>query len=492
MKVDLTKLCKHWNRLQLSLAVLFSVALLGLVYLAIDFFNEINTSGASLDTLFFVTLGVLINTYIVYTTWADSATLSELAFKRLRRMFLIILILQLSAVVLGVCMFVFILYVFSEGVIFIDLELKKQINALEVVSAFFIGSGSISAIYTIWNLFAINSVLNSQIPGLNASLKKILLERYLTYSKAPREASWLIRIDQPVGLLWISVGAICFLVAAKVDDFLWNIALQEKSPPQLFQYASSAVGVFGAWCILKGRTFFTPKGEACLAIDQRQPILYLRSFQDEHSDAVSFFWPQPRIDRSTEMKLAKYFKPIGPFVAIGSPKDAQPKLGAIRLLRSDDKWQVEVASLMNNARNIVASVGISPWIKWEISEIVARKHLQKTLFMFPITLQWGSMFQRFRRWALAESWILEEKAQEALRIKVLEESAGVKLQDQVAADEFVLSTVLLKSNLLVLVSKKPSSNALVLALIVAHSLQAKYQNETAVAEQPPVSTQGQA
>jgi hypothetical protein len=62
-----------------------------------------------------------------------------------------------------------------------------------------------------------------------------------------------------------------------------------------------------------------------------------------------------------------------------------PKLGAIRLERSDDQWQSEVASLMDRSLAIVAAIGTSHWIQWELGEIVARGHLSKAIFLMPET-----------------------------------------------------------------------------------------------------------
>ena len=234
--------------------------------------------------------------------------------------------------------------------------------------------------------------------------------------------------------------------------------------PTQLQKLTTAIEVAGAWCILKGRTFFTPKAEAVLAVDKRPPVLYLRSFRDEKPDSVKLEGMGLYIDRSLEMKLAKYFRPFGPFVAIGSQQDSQPKLGAIRLMRSDDEWQIEIKNLMSRSANIVTAVGISQWIKWEINEIVTRNYVNKTIFMFPVTIYQGWRLKRKR------------KAEQDLRLKIFREALGTNLADQLKDGEFALSCVVMDNNVCVVVSKVPSSNAQVLALIVGHCLHAKYIN----------------
>ena len=107
-------------------------------------------------------------------------------------------------------------------------------------------------------------------------------------------------------------------------------------------YLLRLVQIVGVVGIFKGRSYFLPTAEAVLAVDRRSPILYLRSFLDEKPDIARYSGDLSHFDRSYEMKLSRYFSVFGPFVAIGSPKDKLPKLGALRLMRSEEEWQNEV------------------------------------------------------------------------------------------------------------------------------------------------------
>ena len=241
----------------------------------------------------------------------------------------------------------------------------------------------------------IKRFLNGPLPGLEISLDDITISGQPYEKVAPAEATRLFSFHL-TGLVWISGGIILFVLGAGlldiegVDKFaarfryyyqILGVESHADNGKALIFLASMFIVLSGFYCVQRGRKYFVPTAEAVLAIDKRDPILYLRSFLDDKAHAFSDW-----IDiagTSVEMELSKYFRPFGPFVAIGSPEDRLPKLGAIRLMRSDGEWQKEVASLMASSRWIVAAVGSSGWIKWEISEIIAKTYLGKALFVFP-------------------------------------------------------------------------------------------------------------
>jgi hypothetical protein len=256
--------------------------------------------------------------------------------------------------------------------------------------------GTIGILLVFYLQIPIKRFLNAPLPGLDISLDDITKSGQPYEKAAPAEAAALFRFDHPTGLVWISGGIVLFVLGAGlldiegVDKFaarfryyyqILGVESYVDNGKLLIFLASMFIVISGFYCVQRGRKYFVPTAEAVLAIDKRDPILYLRSFLDDKAHAFSDW-----IDiagTSVEMELSKYFRPFGPFVAIGSPEDRLPKLGAIRLMRSDGEWQKEVASLMASSRWIVAAVGSSRWIKWEISEIIAKTYLGKALLVFP-------------------------------------------------------------------------------------------------------------
>jgi hypothetical protein len=222
---------------------------------------------------------------------------------------------------------------------------------------------------------------------------------------------------------------------------------------------SLAIEIAGAYCLTRALSYFLPSADTVLATEGRAPILYLRSFMDDKPYYTDMDGHWMSFDRSFEMKLARHFSLFGPFVGIDSPKDKVPKLGALRLIRSNDEWQREVASLMARSQAIVVAVGTTHWVKWEIGEIFSRKYAGKTLFLFPVTVR--SLFFR-KRQVLAE---------QARRIQALREAAPPGQQFRLAQKNEVLLACIatLDRNIAITCQyKRAMPNTHVLAAMIAH------------------------
>ena len=75
-------------------------------------------------------------------------------------------------------------------------------------------SGFLFFLLTIGALRSIRKIRDSRIPGLNRTFIEI---QQVIQSKAmpmPREATSLVRLDQPAGLFWILGGGLLFLLAS--------------------------------------------------------------------------------------------------------------------------------------------------------------------------------------------------------------------------------------------------------------------------------------
>ena len=440
--IDLTELSKRWNRLQIFCILALFYALDAIVRLFIDGIRFVAQPGQMGDqdwvghvvSIFALVLAA----YVARTTWTNSATFTSLALKRLRRAFLAIGIW--AAIFCVVAMFVL-----STPIV----RAERSIFVFILINHAVILGGSI------WSVYSISALLNGRLTD-DLSLRSIM-QMVTEHSRdAPPEARWHIRVDRPVGLIWFVVGCTLFLLGAGVysyalDRWMNPSGTGSGAPASLLRLIDSltlGIEIIGALCIIKGRSYFLPRAEAVLAMDKRPPILYLRSFLDEKPKYLSFDWGGLRIDRSLEMKISKYFQVFGPLVAIGSPRDKVPKLGALRLMRSDEEWQTEVTGLMVASRWLVASVGVSSWIKWELSEIVSRGHLSKTVFLLPAT-------QRDERIkALVDSLPMEHN----------------RALSQLPLTTPVLACVATLGNVTVLTCDSPSSNAQFVATIVGHHL----------------------
>lgn len=92
---------------------------------------------------------------------------------------------------------------------------------------------------------------------------------------------------------------------------------------------------------------------------ERPPVVYLRSFDDDHVAG------RLRGDRTEEEALVAALAHIGPVVAVARPGETLPMAGAHRTRLGDAVWQEEVAALLRRASLVVLRTGGSPGLRWE-------------------------------------------------------------------------------------------------------------------------------
>jgi hypothetical protein len=115
----------------------------------------------------------------------------------------------------------------------------------------------------------------------------------------------------------------------------------------------------GAWIYKRAQRHLVPLADRMLKSDSRAPIVFLRSFS------------QDPLMASEEQNLRNALKSFGPFVAIGSPEDELPPLGASRLYVSSEDWQSRVKGFLNEASLVIILAGSTPGLAWEIVQVRA-------------------------------------------------------------------------------------------------------------------------
>lgn len=139
----------------------------------------------------------------------------------------------------------------------------------------------------------------------------------------------------------------------------------------------------GAGLILKARGYFQATVESLLATDLRSPILFLRPFEDDRS-GPSGWWPLASLlDFSLETRLANHFTHFGPFIAVGSPKETSPQIGAARTELSATEWQSRVVSWISQATHIVMYAGRTDWLAWELSKVIETNRVLDLILLIP-------------------------------------------------------------------------------------------------------------
>jgi hypothetical protein len=177
--------------------------------------------------------------------------------------------------------------------------------------------------------------------------------------------------------------AVDLLLGLIPNDLLRNFASLLSIP----------VGLVAFLCLIRARQYFQPSYDALIEVDHRAPILFLRSFVDDVTPSAAYAVGPAGIARlldfSTESRLAGHFSKFGPFIAVGSPKDKLPLLGAPRIRLSDDDWQVFVENMIVASQSIVMMVGMTPAIDWELQTTMRHGAVNKLLLLFPRSLLWN-------------------------------------------------------------------------------------------------------
>jgi TM2 domain-containing membrane protein YozV len=148
------------------------------------------------------------------------------------------------------------------------------------------------------------------------------------------------------------------------------------------------VGV-GILLMRTGWKYDVQKATDVVATDERPPVLYLRSFQDDVRSPVggvfgvwlkvmSWFFPV-----SFEQELAAIMNRLGPFVAVGRPGERLPELGANRYYFSDDEWRARVTELVQRARLTVILCGSTGNLWWEIDHVLASVSPRQVVLLVP-------------------------------------------------------------------------------------------------------------
>lgn len=156
------------------------------------------------------------------------------------------------------------------------------------------------------------------------------------------------------------------------------------------------------------------KVEDILISDDRQPILYLRTFAFEevffwfgniaHADLIirensgkgwrlinmlkQIYppeWIKNQINKFQPIEFEMFFKSkikkqIGPFIALGDPTDFDSPEGAARTYYEDNNWKEYARSFIEKSKFILLQPGDSQNLRWEL-EVIRQSGLMTKLFI---------------------------------------------------------------------------------------------------------------
>jgi PQQ-dependent catabolism-associated CXXCW motif protein len=237
----------------------------------------------------------------------------------------------------------------------------------------------------------------ARINSGDASLAQILGRLANVAGTRAVQAVRIRRVNSPRGLAIAVVGAAVLLAYQfLLKDYIFdpaaaNVALEHGDvKPKLLESLARAqefVMSLGFFLLIRARRHFQVDAESLLGLDKRPPTLFLRSFDDDEKQRFSGS-QRALLDFSLETRLANHFSQFGPFVAVGSPKDSVPQIGAARVMLSDDAWQARVLEWIAHSRLIVMYSGKTRWVNWELRRIIECGRATRLILMIPEIRAW--------------------------------------------------------------------------------------------------------
>jgi len=142
------------------------------------------------------------------------------------------------------------------------------------------------------------------------------------------------------------------------------------------------VGRIGRSWTMSARKLEATSAAEILEQTSVRPVLYLRAFADDEKVAEAGVAQGFFQLRTEEEQLALVLDGIGPFVAIGDPKEKLPDLGAARLYVSDE-WKEVVIELLARVSLVVVRVATTEAVRWELQQVVSRLGPERIVLVVP-------------------------------------------------------------------------------------------------------------
>lgn len=206
-------------------------------------------------------------------------------------------------------------------------------------------------------------------------IKLVTLLSYLRIQKGIRAFSAISikRVNAPLGLLYGIFGSVLILASILPDELL-------KASDSL--RISNRMGFLAFFLLLRARRYLQVNADSLLSVDKRPMILFLRSFSDEWKKKYHIS-DIPLLDYTLETRLSNHFIHFGPFIALGSPREAVPELGAARVILSDNEWQLRLMHWISEASLIIIYSGKTRWVNWELAKVIEMERAPNLILMLP-------------------------------------------------------------------------------------------------------------
>jgi len=148
------------------------------------------------------------------------------------------------------------------------------------------------------------------------------------------------------------------------------------------------------WIVVWGRRRKLKPASKVLSEDQRPPVLYLRSFQDDTITSRPLRESTSPVPFTEEEYLVAVLNDFGPCIAIGQPGERLPDLGAARMYVADDQWQDKVRELLVSSKLVVLRAGKTRNFLWEVEQSIKNVNPLKIIILIPKMKNTYSQFRK--------------------------------------------------------------------------------------------------
>jgi hypothetical protein len=159
-------------------------------------------------------------------------------------------------------------------------------------------------------------------------------------------------------------------------------------PYHLIVILAFSLFCWSAYVYRDGKRITALTADEVISQDQRAPVVYLRSFEDDpivanDTQALMRHPVLPSSVKNQEESLASVLNEIGPCVAIGRPGEQLPTLGMARKYIAGDDWHGVVQDLVMRASAVVIRAGFTDGLWWEIETVIKDVKPEHLLFILP-------------------------------------------------------------------------------------------------------------
>ncbi len=184
-----------------------------------------------------------------------------------------------------------------------------------------------------------------------------------------------------VGYVLMVAGFMSVVAVTRAREIPWGV--------RGIMLVGGLAGLVVAFYVLRySRPRSVRSAARALAADWREPVLYLRGFDDDRTAAVVDDLPGALSSglltiHSREEQLVGALGAFGPVVAVGQPGEPVPRLGASRFYLPGDDWQAGVLELMEKAQLIVLRLGEGEGLWWEVEQARTTQPPGKLVLLVP-------------------------------------------------------------------------------------------------------------